>query len=117
MRRGANRFPGSEPFWQFLADLFKPSWAFQSRDPILPPRSLWDGWQLLKALRPDTLSTIPYTFSTVGDALRGFGLESDRRLRTFLDLQLKLYPQVNAQIVGDRFEIGMIPNYYGNGGL
>ncbi len=91
------QFPGSEPFWQFLADLFKPSWAFQSRDPILPPRSLWDGWQFLKALRLDTLSTIPYTFSTVGDALRGFGLDSDRRLRTFLDLQLKLYSQVNAE--------------------
>ncbi len=91
------QFPGSERFWQFLADLFKPSWRFQSRDPILPPRSLWDGWQLLKALRLDTLSTIPYTFSTVGDALRGFGLEGDRRLRTFLDLQLKLYSQVNAE--------------------
>jgi C-3',4' desaturase CrtD len=91
------QFPGSEPFWQFLTDLFTPSWAFQSRDPILPPRSLWDGWQLLKALRLDTLSTLPYTFSTVGDALRSFGLQSDRRLRTFLDLQLKLYSQVNAE--------------------
>jgi C-3',4' desaturase CrtD len=91
------QFPGSEAFWQFLADLFKPSWAFQARDPILPPRSLWDMWQLVKALRPDTLATIPYTFSTVGDALRGFGLERDLRLRTFLDLQLKLYSQVNAE--------------------
>jgi C-3',4' desaturase CrtD len=43
------------------------------------------------------LATIPYTFSTVGDALRGFGLDSDKRLRTFLDLQLKLYSQVNAE--------------------
>jgi C-3',4' desaturase CrtD len=91
------QFPGSEPFWQFLAELFEPSWAFQARDPILPPRSLWDMWQLVKAVRPDTLTTVPYTFSTVGDALRGFGLERDRRLRTFLDLQLKLYSQVNAE--------------------
>lgn len=91
------QFPHSEPFWQFLEDLFWRSWRFQGRDPILPPRNLWDAWQLLKALRLDTLATVPYTFSTVGDALRGFGLDSDRRLRTFLDLQLKLYSQVNAE--------------------
>jgi C-3',4' desaturase CrtD len=33
----------------------------------------------------------------VGDALRGHGLEDDWRLRTFLDLQLKLYSQVDAE--------------------
>lgn len=91
------QFPGSEPFWQLMADLFRYSWAFQLRDPVLPPRSLWDLLQLMKAVRPDTLLTLPHTFSTVGDALRGYGLADDRRLRTFLDLQLKLYSQVNAE--------------------
>ncbi len=91
------QFPGSEPFWQFLATLFKASWAFQGRDPVLPPRNLWDLWQLTKAVRPGTLITLPYTFLTVGDALRGYGLGNDQRLRTFLDLQLKLYSQVDAQ--------------------
>lgn len=91
------QFPGSEPFWQLLADLFRYSWAFQARDPVLPPRHSWDLWQLISALRPDTLRTVPYTLATVGDALRWFGLENDRRLRTFLDLQLKLYSQVNAE--------------------
>ncbi len=91
------QFPGSEPFWQHLADLFRYSWAFQSRNPVLPPRNLWDLWQLTKALRPDTLLTVPYTFSTVGDALRGYRLADNQRLRTFLDLQLKLYSQVNAE--------------------
>jgi len=91
------QFPNSEPFWNFLEDLFWRSWRFQSRDPILPPRNIWDAWQLVKALRIDTLATVPYTFSTVGDALRGFGLANDQRLRTFLDLQLKLYSQVNAE--------------------
>ena len=33
----------------------------------------------------------------MGDALRGYGLASDLRLRTFLDLQLKLYSQVDAE--------------------
>ncbi len=91
------QFPGSEAFWQLLATLFKASWAFQGRDPVLPPRNLWDLWQLTKAVRPGTLITLPYTFLTVGDALRGYGLGNDQRLRTFLDLQLKLYSQVDAQ--------------------
>ena len=90
-------FPGSEPFWSFMEDLFDRSWRFQQRSPVLPPRSGWDLVQLLQALRWDTLLTFPYTFATVGDALRGFGLDRDRRLRTFLDLQLKLYSQVNAE--------------------
>lgn len=90
------QFPGSEPFWQFLQQLFNASWEFQSRDPILPPRNLWDVGQLVGALRLNTLITVPFALSTVGDALKWFGLSADRRLRTFLDLQLKLYSQVTA---------------------
>jgi len=59
------QFIGSEPFWQLLA-LFQASWAFQSRDPVLPPRNLRDLWQLTKAVRPNTLPALHS-----GDALRG----------------------------------------------
>lgn len=90
------QFPGSEPFWQLLATLFNASWKFQGRDPVLPPRNLWDLWQLASSVRPDTLVTLPFTLMTVGDALRLYGLFENQRLRTFLDLQLKLYSQVNA---------------------
>jgi C-3',4' desaturase CrtD len=90
------QFPGSEPFWQLLQRLFKASWAFQTRNPVIPPRSLGDLFKTARALRPETLITVPHLFSTVGDALRGYGLEQDRRLKTFLDLQLKLYSQVDA---------------------
>lgn len=113
------QFPGSEPFWQLMQALFQPSWRFQGREPVLPPRSPWDLWQLAQALRPDTLATVPYTFSTVGQVLRQMGLTGEspsvkptafqkrepaqneyslrnRRLKTFLDLQLKLYSQVSA---------------------
>jgi C-3',4' desaturase CrtD len=91
------QFPGSEKFWRLLAALFKVSWEFQGRDPVLPPRNLWDLWQLTKALRLNTLITIPFTLMTVGDALRLCGVGDDKRLRTFLDLQLKLYSQVDAE--------------------
>ncbi|NEQ54799.1 MAG: C-3',4' desaturase CrtD, partial [Leptolyngbya sp. SIO3F4] len=90
------QFPGSEPFWQKLSNLFSYSWRFQTRQPVLPPRNLWDTWQLANSLRPDTLLTVPYTFSTVGQLLKGYGLYENRRLKTFLDLQLKLYSQVGA---------------------
>lgn len=91
------QFPGSEPFWQLLNTLFQASWKFQGRDPVLPPRNLWDLGQLIKAVRPDTLITVPFTLATVGDALRWFGLADNLRLRTFLDMQLKLYSQVDAE--------------------
>jgi C-3',4' desaturase CrtD len=90
------QFPGSEPFWQLMAALFKASWEFQGRDPVLPPRNVWDLLQLTKAVRPSTFITLPYTLFTVGDALRFYKLGNDRRLKTFLDLQLKLYSQVDA---------------------
>lgn len=91
------QFPGSEPFWQLLSRLFQASWKFQARDPVLPPRNFWDFWQLIKAVRPDTLITLPFTFMTVGDALRLCGLGDNLRLKTFLDLQLKLYSQVDTE--------------------
>jgi C-3',4' desaturase CrtD len=79
-----------------LSTLFRASWKFQARDPILPPRNLWDLTQLASALRLDTLVTVPFTLMTVGDALRLCGLYHERRLKTFLDMQLKLYSQVDA---------------------
>ncbi|MEM1239555.1 MAG: C-3',4' desaturase CrtD [Cyanobacteria bacterium P01_H01_bin.26] len=90
------QFPGSEPFWQKLGSLFRYSWRFQGRQPVLPPRNLWDTWQLTNSLRPDTFLTVPHTFSTVGQLLKGYSLHHNRRLKTFLDLQLKLYSQVGA---------------------
>jgi C-3',4' desaturase CrtD len=91
------QFPGSEPFWQLLTTLFNASWEFQGRDPVLPPRNLWDLGQLIQAVRPNTLITAPFALFTVGDALRLCGLGNNQRLRTFLDLQLKLYSQVSAE--------------------
>ncbi|MDS3859564.1 C-3',4' desaturase CrtD [Thermosynechococcaceae cyanobacterium BACA0444] len=91
------QFPGSEPFWQCLSRLFDISWRFQAREPVLPPRTVWDLSKLLAAVRPDTLLTIPFSLLTVGDLLNLFGLGQDDRLRRYLDLQLKLYSQVEAR--------------------
>ena len=91
------QFPRSEPFWNLLNRLFEASWRFQGRDPVLPPRNAWDLWQLVSAVRVDTLITVPFTLMTVADALKLYGLDRERRLKTFLDLQLKLYSQVGTE--------------------
>jgi C-3',4' desaturase CrtD len=91
------QFPGSYAFWALLQTLFQVSWRFQGRDPVLPPRNAWDLGQLIQSLRPDTLVTVPFALSTVADALRWFGLADDLKLKTFLDLQLKLYSQVSTE--------------------
>lgn len=90
------QFPGSETFWQLMESLFTYGWRFQERDPVLPPRNLWDMGQLLRAVRPDTLLTVPYALMTVGRVLKLQRLHRNLRLKTFLDLQLKLYSQVDT---------------------
>ncbi|QCS50162.1 C-3',4' desaturase CrtD [Picosynechococcus sp. PCC 11901] len=90
------QFPKSEKFWHLLKILFAASWQFQGRDPVVPPRNPWDIFQLIKAFRLDTLITVPFALMTVLDALKLCGVAADQRLKTFLDLQLKLYSQVDS---------------------
>ena len=90
------QFPGSGRFWQLCAALHQANWSFAGRDPVLPPRSLWDLAQLLPALRLANLASGLLATATVADLLRFSGCGSDRRLRRFLDLQLRLYSQEPA---------------------
>ena len=91
------QFPGSGRFWQLCATLHGANWAFASRDPVLPPRSLWDLGQLLPALRPANLASGLLTAASVADLLTLTGCDGDPRLRRFLDLQLRLYSQEPAE--------------------
>jgi C-3',4' desaturase CrtD len=90
------QFPGSERFWALCDALHRANWAFASRDPVLPPRSWWDLGQLLGALGTGNLASGLLTTATIADLLRLTGCGADRRLRRFLDLQLKLYSQEPA---------------------
>jgi len=89
------QFPGSAPFWDLLDRLFRLCWEFNQTDPILPVTNPGEALALVQKLKPHTLQTAPYVLQTVGGVLRGLGLK-DRRLKQFLDLQLKLYSQVDA---------------------
>ena len=94
------QFPGSERFWALCEAIHRANWRFAARDPVLPPRSWWDLGQLLAALTPANLATAPLAGATVLDLLRLSGCGGDstpaRRLRQFLDLQLRLYSQEPA---------------------
>lgn len=89
-------FPGSGLFWQLCALLHQANWAFAGRDPVLPPRTLWDLGQLLPALRPANLASGLLAGATVADLLALTRCDGDPRLRRFLDLQLRLYSQEPA---------------------
>ena len=90
------QFPGSNRFWRLCAALHRANWSFAGRDPVLPPRSLYDLGQLLPALRPANLACGLLATSTTADLLRLTGCGHDPRLRRFLDLQLRLYSQESA---------------------
>jgi C-3',4' desaturase CrtD len=92
----ARQFPGSERFWRLCETIHTASWRFAARHPVLPPRSLWDLGQLLGALDPAVLASGLLTTASIADLLRLSGCGGDRRLRRFLDLQLRLYSQEPA---------------------
>ncbi len=89
-------FPGTDQFWDLCTQLHEINWAFVKRGPVLTPRNSWDLGQLLKALRPETMLSLPLIKSSVTDLLKLTGCEKDTRLLHFLDLQLKLYSQEPA---------------------
>lgn len=91
-----HQFPGSERFWQLCEAIHTSNWAFAGRDPIVTPRSLWDLRQLIGALGLPTLASGLLTSLTMADLLALCGCGEDKRLRRFLDLQLKLYSQEPA---------------------
>ncbi len=90
------QFPGSETFWSLCSKIHESNWKFVDRDPILPVRNFWDLSQLIGALRPSNLLTGFLSKLTIADLLVITGCHKDRRLRRFLDLQLKLYSQEPA---------------------
>ncbi len=91
------QFPGCEAFWSLCDFLHKSNWDFAGRDPVLPARNIWDFAQLLKAIRPMNLGTGLLSTFCVSDLLRICGCAHDKRLRHFLDLQLRLYSQKPAE--------------------
>ena len=87
------QFPGTERFWQLCSWIHQQNWQFAAADPVLPVRSGWDLSRTLAALRLGNLISAPLGLLTVGDLLRLTGCSGNRRLRRFLDLQLRLYSQ------------------------
>jgi len=90
------QFPGSGRFWALCEAVHRANWAFAAKDPVLPPRNSWDLARLLGALGPGTVASGLLITASMADLLRLTGCGGDRRLRRFLDLQLRLYSQEPA---------------------
>ena len=90
------QFPGTEIFWGLCEWLHLRNWAFNNRNPVLPLANSWDCWQLIKALRIPNIASALLTPLSITDLLILTGCYQDKRLRKFLDLQLKLYSQETA---------------------
>ena len=86
-------FPGSERFWRLCSWIHHQNWRFASADPVLPMRTGWDLSRTLKALTPGNVASAPLSLLTVADLQTLSGCGGDRRLRRFLDLQIRLYSQ------------------------
>ncbi|MTH53570.1 FAD-dependent oxidoreductase [Bacillus mangrovi] len=56
--------------------------------PVLPISNISDAFDLMKSLKPGTLSLLPSFTKTVGDLLRKHGLSADHPFTHFLDAQL-----------------------------
>lgn len=85
-------FPNAEPFWrkqELLADI---SWDISTRPFPWPPESVQDVWTLTKAMRPKTMLSLPYLFSTIGN----IAPSDDPMFKTFLDAQLLIAAQTTS---------------------
>lgn len=86
-------FPQTEPFWkkqELLADI---SWDISTRPFPWPPQSLHDWIDLTKSLRPKTLLSLPYLFSTIGQ----IAPLDDPMFKAFLDAQLLIAAQATSK--------------------
>ncbi|AAQ00764.1 MULTISPECIES: C-3',4' desaturase CrtD [Prochlorococcus] len=88
-----DQFPGSELFWYLCSQLHQSNWSFACNDPILPIQNYWDLKQFVKATRPMNVLSGFFSRSSVTDLLWLCACNQDKRLKAFLDLQLKLYSQ------------------------
>jgi len=90
------QFPGSERFWDLCNFIHQGNWKFANNDPVIPIRNFWDFSKFINALNPQNLMTGILLRSSMFDLLKIFGLDKDKRLIKFLNLQLKLYSQENV---------------------
>ena len=86
-------FPQAESFWkkqELLADI---SWDISTRPFPWPPQSLRDVATLATSIRPKTVQSLPYLFSTIGQ----IAPLDDPMFKAFLDAQLLIAAQATSE--------------------
>ncbi|WP_322509437.1 NAD(P)/FAD-dependent oxidoreductase [Anaerolinea sp.] len=87
-------FPFSRAFWQLQRFLANQVWDLSSRNAPLPPQSFQEFIGLLKALRPGTITTLPFLFSRVKDV---FPSNWTPEFKVFVDAQLLISAQTTSE--------------------
>jgi C-3',4' desaturase CrtD len=86
----------AERFWKHQESLARQLERLTSPTSYLPIETMGDLLQLLPKLRPGMLALLPQRGRTVADELRRYQLD-DRALRSFIDAQLLISAQTNAE--------------------
>jgi C-3',4' desaturase CrtD len=89
------QFPRSAAFWKRQEQLAQAAWGITANGPFpWPPASARDLVRIARALRPDLLRNLPYTFSSVADLLPA---NPEPDLTAFLDAQLIISAQTTTR--------------------
>ena len=87
---------GGEQFWRRIGGLAGQAHALASARPTLPITSLGEIGRAAALARPGLVTTLPALWSTVGALLRQAGIAGDRAHRRFVDGQLLISMQCEA---------------------
>jgi C-3',4' desaturase CrtD len=85
-------FPGTESFWRKQAMLANAAWDVSSRPFPWPPQSPKDLLTLAQAVRPQTVSVLPYLQRSIQD----IAPQNDTMFTAFLDAQLLIAAQTTS---------------------
>jgi C-3',4' desaturase CrtD len=95
-RRAFPEEVSQDRFWQRVRGLAETAHRFAAHCPVLPPRTSGELWRTLRALRPETTLVLPSLFQTVADLAAACGLAEHGPHRRFLDAQLLISMQCEA---------------------
>jgi phytoene dehydrogenase-like protein len=84
-------------FWRRVQRLADQAYQLAQGWPSLPPRTLDELGRLASLARPSLVTALPALWRTIADELRRAGADADPRHRRFLDAQLLISMQCEAE--------------------
>ncbi|MEM7037127.1 MAG: NAD(P)/FAD-dependent oxidoreductase, partial [Bacteroidota bacterium] len=113
---------GQRAFWEYCFRVSRDVWASSLQQQAFPPTRLRDVGALARRVSWKQLRQLPRAFKFMTSVLKRFGLEDDALFRRFVDAQLLITAQNDAEEVNALFGATALcytndGNYYVNGGM